>query len=350
MACPFSAFPLLAFMSDPLTLRTVIYIAASVVCSRANNIGLFVAFRLVQALGSGAVLVLGAATLADIFDVHERGFKIGIFYSMPLTGPALGPLIGGALTDAFDWRATFFFLVIYGVICLGLFIWLPETFRKERSLAWRKAMARARAHARADRRKARGKLPGGAEGRDERQEKTARPPTQTAFSAALPTPSRADGAQSGLSPLHRVKSALSLRSGEDNVKIHLRDVNVSHCGPPPTFFRRVDAVALFQPLAATGAVLGRLTNFIAIAFSGLLFASQYCVTFTASRTFADAPYNLNALEVGLVLLSFGSGNVLGSILGGKYSDYKFLRLSNGGKGEPEMRIKSSVSARPSPAK
>lgn len=57
--------------------------------------GVFVAMRVLQALGSGAVLVLGAGTLADIYDVHERGTRLGIFYSVPLVGPAMGPLIGG---------------------------------------------------------------------------------------------------------------------------------------------------------------------------------------------------------------------------------------------------------------
>lgn len=207
-------------------------------------------------------------------------------------------------------------------------IWLPETFRKERSLAWRKAMQRARAHARADLLKAQRKLPGAALEKQTKESVAPSSRPQTSFAPAIQEPNRdaPTAGQLSFSALSRVKSAMSLRSGggDDNVKIHLRDVN---------------------PLAATGAVLSRLPNFIAIAFSGLLFASQYCVTFTASRTFADPPYNLNSLDVGLVLLSFGSGNVLGSILGGRYSDHVFntLKAKNGGKGEPEMRIKSTVS-------
>ncbi|ORY88318.1 major facilitator superfamily domain-containing protein [Leucosporidium creatinivorum] len=297
-----------------------IYIIATTVCSRASNIGLFIVMRVLQALGSGAVLALGSGTLADIYDAHERGTRLGIFYAIPLVGPALGPLIGGGLTSAggeSGWRLAFYFLIGYGVICLGTMIWLPETFRKERSLAWRLAMQRARAHAKAELLKARGDLPTEAKGND-------RPARTTTFLA--PTPSQLERSdappQPAFSTLNRVKSALSLRSGEDNVKIHLRDVN---------------------PFAATGQVLRRKENFIAISFSGLLFASQYCITFTASRTFAAAPYNYDALRVGLVLLCFGAGNFIGSVLGGRYSDYVFngLKAKNGGKGEPEMRIKST---------
>lgn len=80
------------------------------------------------------------------------------------------------------------------------------------------------------------------------------------------------------------------------------------------------------------------------------------------------PYNYSPLKVGLALLSFGEyrlpavgvhrscmlgtdksldtggGNVVGSILGGKYSDIMLRRLKkkNGGVGEPEMRLKSTT--------
>ena len=82
-----------------------------------------IAMRCVQAIGSAAVVSVGAGSLADIFEVHERGQKVGccsfrknpklntklrmekgrcswqlgLFYGMPLLGPSLGPLIGGAL-------------------------------------------------------------------------------------------------------------------------------------------------------------------------------------------------------------------------------------------------------------
>ena len=53
-----------------------------------------------------------------------------------------------------------------------------------------------------------------------------------------------------------------------------------------------------------------------------------------------APYNYNALHVGLVLLAFGLGNIAGSVLGGRYSDKVLARLkkANGGKSEPEVRV------------
>lgn len=58
---------------------------------------LFIVMRCLQACGSSAVVAVGAGSLADMFEVHERGQKLGVFYGMPLIGPAIGPLIGGAL-------------------------------------------------------------------------------------------------------------------------------------------------------------------------------------------------------------------------------------------------------------
>ncbi len=42
-----------------------------------------------------AVLTIGAGTLADMYEPHERGTVLGIYYAAPLLGPSLGPIIGG---------------------------------------------------------------------------------------------------------------------------------------------------------------------------------------------------------------------------------------------------------------
>lgn len=61
--------------------------------------------RILQAIGSSAVLAIGAGSLSDIYDTHERGAKLGIYYAIPLLGPSVGPLLGGALSEsAAGWR------------------------------------------------------------------------------------------------------------------------------------------------------------------------------------------------------------------------------------------------------
>lgn len=92
---------------------------------------------------SSAFLAISAATLADIYETHERGTMMGIFYAAPLLGPALGPMIGGFLSQSFSWRASFYFLLICGVIIfLSFFILFKDTYRCERSLTYCSALQR----------------------------------------------------------------------------------------------------------------------------------------------------------------------------------------------------------------
>lgn len=69
---------------------------------------------------------------------------MGIYYAAPLLGPSLGPIIGGALTDTWNWRATFYFLAAFCAVSLSSFILFKDTFRRERSLAFQAALARAK--------------------------------------------------------------------------------------------------------------------------------------------------------------------------------------------------------------
>lgn len=84
---------------------------------------------------------IAAATLADIYESHERGTKMGIYYSAPLLGPAFGPIFGGVLTQSLGWRSVFWFITICaGVVLLALVFLFKDTFRKERSLTYQNVL------------------------------------------------------------------------------------------------------------------------------------------------------------------------------------------------------------------
>lgn len=86
---------------------------------------------------------ISAASLADIYETHERGAMMGIFCAAPLLGPAVGPILGGLLSQGLNWRASFFFLTICGgVIFLSFLILFKDTFRHERSLTYCAALQR----------------------------------------------------------------------------------------------------------------------------------------------------------------------------------------------------------------
>ena len=94
----------------------------------STSIGMLIAMR---ALGGGAaasVQAVGAGTIADIWEVKERGKAMGIFYLGPLLGPLLAPIIGGVFAQVWDWRSTQWFQAIYGgTLFIVLTFCLPET-------------------------------------------------------------------------------------------------------------------------------------------------------------------------------------------------------------------------------
>ncbi|ORZ00093.1 major facilitator superfamily domain-containing protein [Absidia repens] len=108
-----------------------IAIIGSVGCALAINMPMFLVFRAIAAIGSSSVMSMGAGTLGDIFDVHERGRAMAWYTAPPLLGPALGPVVGGALNQRFGWRSNFWFVVIAtAIVWVSMIFFLPETSRR----------------------------------------------------------------------------------------------------------------------------------------------------------------------------------------------------------------------------
>lgn len=105
----------------------------SVLSAVSTNIAMLIVFRICGGGASASVQAVGAGTIADIWESRERGRAMSMFYLGPLLGPLVAPIIGGALAQAFDWKATMWFLAIYGLIVLVLlFFFLPETLARKR--------------------------------------------------------------------------------------------------------------------------------------------------------------------------------------------------------------------------
>ncbi|KNZ78494.1 hypothetical protein J132_00674 [Termitomyces sp. J132] len=118
-----------------------LFTVGSVVVAVSRSAGLLIGFRCLQAAGSSAVISIGAATLADMYEPAERGTKMGIYYIAPLLGPSIGPILGGGLTTGLGWRAIFWFLSIVGSsICFSFAVLFHDTFRKERSLTYQNVL------------------------------------------------------------------------------------------------------------------------------------------------------------------------------------------------------------------
>lgn len=105
-----------------------LFVLFSILSAVSSSISMLIVMRLLAGGASASVQAVGAGTIADIWEVHERGRAMGFFYLGPLMGPLLAPFIGGALAQGLGWRSTMWFLVIYGgIMLLALVFFLPET-------------------------------------------------------------------------------------------------------------------------------------------------------------------------------------------------------------------------------
>ena len=97
----------------------------------SSSIAMLIVMRILWAGASCAVTPIGAAVVADIWEVKEKGQAMSVYYVGLLLGPALGPVIGGALVQRWSWRATQWFQMAYGALILILISFaLPETTQK----------------------------------------------------------------------------------------------------------------------------------------------------------------------------------------------------------------------------
>ncbi|KAF2087259.1 MFS general substrate transporter [Saccharata proteae CBS 121410] len=110
----------------------LVFIVASVGCALANVYWLLLVLRMLQATGSASVVAIGSGTISDISTPAERAGNMGFFAVGLYAGPAIGPFLGGVLTEGLGWRSLFWFLVITGSLyTIVLICFLPETMRKK---------------------------------------------------------------------------------------------------------------------------------------------------------------------------------------------------------------------------
>ncbi|GKU05391.1 quinidine resistance protein 1 [Fusarium langsethiae] len=107
-----------------------IYIGANIGLALQRNFVALLILRCVQSAGSSGTLALGYAVVADISSTGERGKYMGIVGAGINIGPALGPLLGGILSQYLGWPAIFWFCAIFSATWMVPFILsVPETCR-----------------------------------------------------------------------------------------------------------------------------------------------------------------------------------------------------------------------------
>ncbi|EGP92660.1 uncharacterized protein MYCGRDRAFT_22912, partial [Zymoseptoria tritici IPO323] len=138
-----SIFPLWwSSFSETLGRRTIyvvsfgLFLVFNVLSAVSTSIGMFIAMRVLSGGAAASVQAVGAGTIADVWEVKERGRAMGIFYLGPLCGPLLSPILGGVLAQTLGWRSAQWFLAIFAVLLFILIVLLlPETLRQRKSLS-----------------------------------------------------------------------------------------------------------------------------------------------------------------------------------------------------------------------
>lgn len=102
------------------TSALLLFTVGSLLCGLAWNLPSLIVFRVLQALGGGAMNPTGMAMIADVFDPKERGKAMGFFGMGIIVGPAIGPTLGGFLTATFGWRSIFLVNLPIGIIAAML--------------------------------------------------------------------------------------------------------------------------------------------------------------------------------------------------------------------------------------
>ncbi|KAL7944205.1 major facilitator superfamily domain-containing protein [Trichoderma barbatum] len=111
-----------------------LFLVFAILSAVSTNISMLIVFRIFTGGASASVQAVGAGTIADIWESQERGRAMSMFYLGPLLAPLIAPIVGGALAQGFGWKATMWFLAIYGLIILTMLIFfLPETLARKKT-------------------------------------------------------------------------------------------------------------------------------------------------------------------------------------------------------------------------
>ncbi len=128
------ALPISGWLADRvgrkrlLLISVVVFTAASVACATATSLSEMVLFRALQGVGGAFIVPLAQATLFDINPREKHGQAMALFGGGVMIGPILGPVLGGWLTDNYNWRWVFLVNLPVGILCILIMMrFMPTT-------------------------------------------------------------------------------------------------------------------------------------------------------------------------------------------------------------------------------
>ncbi|KAL7315116.1 hypothetical protein PS15m_006610 [Mucor circinelloides] len=255
----------------------LIFIAASIGCALASSAYMLIVLRCIQSIGTSVTMSVGAGTVADCWQMTERGSAFSFLFVGQFLGPLIGPIIGGSIATASGWRSVFWVCTGYGVfLFVFFFLFFPETYRLDHH--W-----------------------------DQRF-------TELPSQSTLPVVMADNDSQLDLPPLTATTSRAL------------------------TIITNATYQQGFNPLKSLAMLKYTFVCLVAIEI-GFCFGTMFTLeTLIPDLYFTN--YGFDSWQTGLSFIGAGLGNVLGSIVSGRLSDYLLIRSSKkrGGNSKAEDRL------------
>ncbi|RRA49321.1 DHA2 family efflux MFS transporter permease subunit [Acidipila sp. EB88] len=115
-----------------------LFTITSFFCGIAPSLNIMLLARVLQGIGGGGLAPVEQAILVDSFPPAKRASAFALYTIAIVTAPAIGPVLGGWITDNYNWRWIFFINIPVGLVSLFLtnrFVHDPPSFAAERSTA-----------------------------------------------------------------------------------------------------------------------------------------------------------------------------------------------------------------------
>ncbi|MCJ1421226.1 hypothetical protein MMC32_007588 [Xylographa parallela] len=107
----------------------ILFLLSAIWCALSPNYASLVVARIFMGLAVSPVECLPSATIAEIFFLHERAFRLGIYTLLLLGGKNLVPLVSAAIIQGLSWQWVFWIVAMIVGFCFALiFFFVPETF------------------------------------------------------------------------------------------------------------------------------------------------------------------------------------------------------------------------------
>jgi len=113
----------------PLLAGSLLFFISSIFCCIAPNYITFLFFRLLQALGACAAIVLSRAIIVDCYNRNQQVRLLSLLSAINIVSPAIAPILGGYMLIYFTWISIFIFILIFSIAAfISSYLFIHETY------------------------------------------------------------------------------------------------------------------------------------------------------------------------------------------------------------------------------